>query len=214
MPKNLDKIRQKIPFAKMIYPAITLFFAIAVLFSFSKTIIFLTGNINKVFSENNPSLEEVTRFDLANYESIGKRFGWPELVATTTSAPSVPAVSTASGTVATASSSSSSIENQRALLITVEKAAINITVFSGPKKNESGDALQNSLAQAGFTGAKLNNHQLILKSTIVQFKSSNVQLAKYENEIKKIVAKKYTVQVGSNLPDSADYDVSILIGEK
>jgi cell fate (sporulation/competence/biofilm development) regulator YlbF (YheA/YmcA/DUF963 family) len=207
MPSNLNKTIQKIPFAKMIYPVITLFFAIIVLFLFSKTIIFLTGNIDKVFAISNSSSQEgVTRFDLLNYQLIERRFGWTDLSATTTAAQT-----TINIPIATAASST---KNTDTSLAATEKASLNIRIFNGPEKSENGSALQDSLNQAGFIGTRTDSHQLILKNTIVQFKTTNGKLTKYIDEIKKIVAKKYTAQIGTDLPDSADYDVSILIGKK
>jgi hypothetical protein len=206
MPNKLSENIQKLPFTRLVYPAITLIFAIAVIFLFSKTAFFLTGNINKVFSDNSSTLQkEITRFDLVNYTLISKRFGWPTLIATTTSAQIIPITIVASSSTKTATSTS---------LTATEKAALNIKIFNGPERSENGNALQDSLNKAGFIGTRTDSHQLILKNTIIQFKTSNKQLAKYIDEIKKIVEKKYTVQVSTDLPDSSDYDVSILIGKK
>jgi hypothetical protein len=218
MPSKFSENLQKLPFAKMIYPAITLVFAVIVLFLFSKTILFLTNNINKVFSDNSASLrKEIPQFDMAGYELIRKRFGWPELVAPSAQETSTPptASSTAiSNATAKASSTVSLAGNTDSPQAAAEKAAIVIEVFSGPEKSEAGNALQDSLVQAGFTNTKIDSHQLILKNTIIQFKSTNTKLSKYTDLIKKIILEKYAAQTGSDLPDSADYDVSILIGKK
>lgn len=195
----------------MIYPAITLFFVIAVLFLFSKTILFLTTNINKVFSDSSASFnKEIPQFDRTNYDLIRKRFGWPELPALSSpenpissKAPNAPAVST-----------SSPIKNTDTPKIAAEKAAITIMIFNGPGGITAGEALQDALNQFGFTNSKVDNHQLVLKNTIIQFKSSNEKLKKYTEKIKQIISDKYPVQIGSDLPDSAEYDVSILIGKK
>jgi hypothetical protein len=206
MPNKLSENIQKLPFTRLVYPAITLIFAVAVLFLFSRTAFFLTGNINKVFSDSSSSLQkEITRFDLVNYTLISKRFGWPTLVATTTAAQIAPIAAAASSTAKIATSTS---------LTATEKAALNIKIFNGPGRSENGSALQDSLNAAGFIGTKTDSHQLILKNTFIQFKASNKQLAKYADEIKKIVEKKYTVQVSTDLPDSSDYDALILIGKK
>lgn len=203
MPSKLSENMQKLPFAKMIYPAITLIFIIAFLLLFSKTIFFLTTSINKVFSDDSASLKkEVTQFDMANYELIQKRFGWPDLA------------TTSPAEIKTAPPATSTVQNTDTPQIAAEKAAIIIQIFSGSEKNENGNALQMSLNQAGFTNTKPASHQLILANTIIQFKSAPVAQQEYFNLIKEIISEKYTVQVGSELPDSADYDVSILIGKK
>lgn len=195
----------------MIYPAITLFFAITVLFLFSKTIVFLTTNIDKVFSVNNASLAgAVPQLDLANYELIRKRFNWPELArASSTEALILPAAPSTATAVA-----STLAKNADTAQIISEKAAITIKIFNGPGGITAGDALQNELNQFNFTNSQIDSHQLVLKDTIIQFKSSSKNLKKYMEEIEKIISSKYPIQIGSDLPDSAEYDVSILIGKK
>jgi hypothetical protein len=218
MPDKTNNVFKNLPLVKMIYPAITLVFAVIILIMFAKNLIFLSAHINKVFSGNDASLKSgITRFDAANYELIRKRFGWPALVAP--SLPEMPAPTTAPSAADTPSSteaiaSTSPAASADTPQIAAEKAAIIIKIFSGPEKSEAGDALRDSLVKAGFANAKLDSHQLILKNTIIQFKTSNGQLAKYAEAIKKIISEKYAAQTGSDLPDSADYDVSILIGKK
>ncbi|MDD4901646.1 MAG: LytR C-terminal domain-containing protein [Patescibacteria group bacterium] len=213
MPAKPNNSLKRLPLTKMIYPAITLIFAAIVLILFVKTLVFLSTSINKVFSENTASLKnEVPRFDAANYELIRKRFGWPELPAPNSlETPAVPsAVNISSSTAAT----SSPAKNNDTPQIAAAKAAITIKIFNGPGKNQSGETLQDSLNQAGFTSTKIDSHQLVLKETIVQFKTTGAQLQNYIALIKKIISEKYTVQMGSDLPDNTDYDVSILIGKK
>jgi len=97
--------------------------------------------------------------------------------------------------------------------VAAEKSGLIIEIFNGPQAGENGIPLQADLVRAGFTGAKLDSHQLILKNTIIQFKNSNANLQKYINQITNIIDGKFTAQVGSALPDNSVYDVSILIGQ-
>jgi hypothetical protein len=218
MPSKLSDKLQKLPFARMIYPAITLVFVIAVLILFSKTIFFLTTNINKVFPDSSASFKkEITQFDQANYDLIRKRFGWPELPRPSSSealalpaAPSAAAVSTS--TVAAAAASPA--KNTDTPQVIAEKKAITIIIFNGPGGIVSGEVLQDALNQSGFTNSKIGSHQLVLKNTIIQFKAANKNLQKYSDEIKKVISDKYPLQAGSDLPDDSEYDVSILIGRK
>jgi hypothetical protein len=104
MPSKLNEKMQKMPFAKMLYPAITVFFIVIVLFLFSKAIIFLSSNINKVFSENTESLQEdVPQFNQTNYALIQKRFNWPAAgttqIVAPTSTPETAASTTATSTI-------------------------------------------------------------------------------------------------------------------
>jgi hypothetical protein len=218
MPSKLSEKLQKIPFTKMIYPIITLVFTITVLFMFSKTIYFLTININKVFSDSSISLKkEITQFDQANYELIRKRFGWPEIKNLETTAtstiqitPTASATSTPTSTKQTASPTTKTESAQ----ILAEKGAIKIMVYNGPGGTIPGESLQYALNQSGFTNLQIDSHQLILKNTIIQFKTSNPNLQKYSKEIEKIISDKYPSQIGSDLPGDTEYDVSILIGKK
>jgi hypothetical protein len=84
MPNKLNKTRNKFVFAKMLYPAITVFFIVVAIFLFSKTVIFLTEKINRVFSENSASLQEqVPGLDFVNYELLKERFNWSDHPTTT-----------------------------------------------------------------------------------------------------------------------------------
>jgi hypothetical protein len=211
MPSKFSDKLQKLPFARMIYPAITLFFVIAVMLLFSKTILFLTTNINKVFSDSSASLrKEIPQFDRANYDLIRKRFGWPELPAISASENYVPSIAPSAPATAT----SSPAKNTDTPQIAAEKKAIVIKIFNGPGGTIGAESLQNALSQANFTNSKLDSHQLVLKNTIIQFKASDKNLKKYTEEIKKIISEKYPAQIGSELPDSSEYDVSVLIGKK
>lgn len=213
MPSKFSENLQKLPFTKMIYPAITLIFVIIVLVLFSKTTVFLTDNINKVFLDNNTSLKkEIPQFDMANYELIRKRFGWPELVAeTAVEAPIVKIVS--STPIASSSTKEIAAANTDNQEIIAEKKNIIIKIFNGPENGLAAETLQNKLNQANFSNTKIDGHQLVLKTTIVQFKASKESVQKYKDEISKLISEKYTIQTGSDLPENVDYDVSILIGK-
>lgn len=60
----------------LIYPAMTLVLAAIILIIFIQSLLFSSGNINKVFSMNTVTLQSgMTRFDAANYDLIQRRFG-------------------------------------------------------------------------------------------------------------------------------------------
>jgi hypothetical protein len=99
---------RKIKLTKLIYPSITIFFAVVVLFLFTRTISFLSENINKAFTENNPSLQEqVPQFDKINYELIKRRFGWKDQAAASSSASIITAASSSPAIQAPLKASSS-----------------------------------------------------------------------------------------------------------
>jgi len=105
MPSKFNKTIQISLLSRALYPAISIVFVILALFLFSKSALFLSNNINKVFSEDNDSslTQEVPRLDLANYDIIRRRFGWPELTTTNQIIP----VATSSQVMASSAISSS-----------------------------------------------------------------------------------------------------------
>lgn len=200
----------------MIYPAITLLFVIAVLILFSRTIFFLTTNINKAFSDSSAALREsAPQFDMANYELIRKRFGWPELSRSSSTEPAttpkIEEKNSAASTQKTLEKPAAPSDSPQTIS---EKKSIVIKIFNGPGGTVGAESLQESLAQENFTNTSIDSHQLVLKNTIVQYKTSNKKLLNYASEIKKIISDKYDSQMGSDLPEDAEYDVSILIGKK
>jgi hypothetical protein len=71
-----NNLLKKIPSAMLIYPAMTLVLAAIILIIFIQSLLFSSGNINKVFSMNTVTLQSgMTRFDAANYDLIQRRFG-------------------------------------------------------------------------------------------------------------------------------------------
>jgi hypothetical protein len=214
MPGKLNEMKQKFVLAKMLYPAITIVFIAVVILLFGKTAMFLTDKINKVFTASSVSLQQqVPGLDLVNYELIEDRFGWPEDSSTTPDkiSPSIMPEYHAATTTAT---TTAKIISSDTPAVAAEKSGLIIEIFNGPQKGENGIPLQADLVNAGFTGVKLDSHQLILKNTIVQFKNSNMHLQKYLSQITGIINGKFAAQVGSALPDNSVYDVSILIGQK
>ena len=215
MPGKLNEMKQKFVLAKMLYPAITILFIAVVILLFGKTAMFLTDKINKVFTASSVSLQQqVPVLDLMNYELIEDRFGWPEEDSSTTpekiSSSIVPEYHAAAATATT----TAKIKSSDTPAVAAEKFGLIIEIFNGPQAGENGIPLQADLVNAGFTGAKLDSHQLILKNTIIQFKNSNAHLQKYINQITNIIDGKFTAQIGSALPDNSVYDVSVLIGQK
>ena len=61
----------------MIYPGMTAVFAAIIILFFIKSLFFLSGNVDKVFLNNEAEMQnEIPRFNAVDYELIKKRFGW------------------------------------------------------------------------------------------------------------------------------------------
>ncbi|HTW97112.1 MAG TPA: LytR C-terminal domain-containing protein [Candidatus Methylomirabilis sp.] len=213
MPSSPNEIMKKLRLDKLVYPAITIIFILIVAFLFAKTIMFLTGNVNKVFSDNTAALtSEIPRLDLSDYELIRQRFGWPEITPTS-SAPSVTTITpVATGTKENLVVATSTLTI--ASSTPASKALVVIEIFNTTKTSGLASALQKNLNQAGFSQVKTGNSPTALDNTTIQAKSASALSPKYLEEITQIVAQKYAPQTGAALADDSAYDVIIFIGKK
>jgi hypothetical protein len=199
------KILKKLPLEKMIYPAISLALAIIIFILFIKSLLFLSGNINKAFS-NNFLNEKVLVVDKENYDIIRKRFGWPELQ----EAASTPAAAPAAGP-AEASPAAAAISEGAAVASTT-KASITIRVLNSTETNGLAKILKTGLAKAGYLNIKVGNLSPAISTTTIQAKTLIASQPALMDEVRQIVAEKYLPRTGADLPDGADDDILITIG--
>jgi len=185
----------------LIYPGVVLLFVIIVLVLFSLSTKFITNNINKAFSGDAGGESRTLNMD--NYILVAKKLGIEvdrnKSVSTAVEPSPLLAITTTATTTATTT------------MTDVRKEDLTLEILNSTTKSGVASALSKKLTAAGYSPAALGNQKKLLPNTTILIKESK---ASFGPAILEEVKKVYGGATATTTTETADFDVTIVIGTK
>ncbi|MFZ2303853.1 MAG: LytR C-terminal domain-containing protein [Minisyncoccia bacterium] len=199
MSQFIKKIRASVSEIKpkdLVYPGIALFFAIIVGVIFVLATGFIAKSIDTAFSGDTG--EESSSLNMENYTLVARKLGISIEInkeeAVVQVEPSIPSESQATTTTQV-----------------LDKKAFTLNILNSTPKSGVAGALATSLTVAGFAQAKTGNEKTLYATTTVFIKESKSDIGP---SLLEIVKKTYPDAVSTTSPETALFDVIIIIGTK
>lgn len=211
---------------KIIYPALSGLFFLAVIVIFIYSARFLSTSLQRSFDIDEGMAESrIARLDMDSFYRVAKKLNLQlttnnlqlnqqqEVESEAVASESSVTITVATGTAATISTEiATSTATTSAPVVPPpppDKSLVKISVLNGTKTAGLAGDLKNILTADGWTVANTGNASAAAK-TFIKIKASKNN---YSDLIRDSVSKKYTLAANQTLNESDEYDIIIIIGK-
>lgn len=212
MLNNNNNFKEKIKKLKpkgFIYPAVSAVFFAAILWTFISAAGFISKAINKIFTAGSEGAVEsqIVKVDLDNYYLVAKKLGLNTEPPNEETPPvETPAVETQQITTTT----EPIVPPQEEI---IDKSAVKIQILNSSGVKGLAAELKTLFSDNGFTAVETGNQSKAEETTLLKIKAAK-QNSRLAEELKNIVASKYSSVETQTLDEQSAFDAVVIIGKK